>query len=303
MRWPLPILIACATIVPLLAYSDTIILSDGKIARGELAGTVGGYISILVEDSNNHAELRYPIELVERIEFSDSIDRQSSADGFSSRHPKQSITQLEELALNRLPYLEMLEPEDESVFTLLLESYILSGKAEDALERAKLWLQKLRSDAAKLRALELQIIAAWKLGRANESAYYSEQWIDAGHSSQSTALPWVSLANLALIDEEYERALWLALHPIVFSPPSRPHYLEESYAIGIISAIKLGDAKQAQQLKTEMQAQSLSLPADSHWSVLLAQAESQSEDEPATEQRIKQALSSGGTVYNLVGKP
>ena len=303
MKWPLFILRAFAATLPLLVYSDTIILSDGKILHGELAGTVGGYLSIVVEDSSNQAELRYRIELVERIDFSDSISRQDSIDGFSNRHPRQSIALLEELALKRLPYLEILGPEDAFVFTLLLESYILSGREEDALERAKLWLQKLPSEEAKLRIRELQMIAAWKLDRASDSAYYGRQWINAGYSCQNTALPWVSLANIALKEEDYETALWLALNPIVFSPPSKPSYLEDAYAIAIISAFKVGDGTQAHQLKTEMHAQRLTLPQNSRWSVLIAEAESQSQDGSVTAQSANQTYWNTDTVYKLTGKP
>ena len=99
MNWLLFVLRAFADTIPLFAYSDTIKLSDGKIVHGELAGTVGGYISIIVEDSSNHAELRYRVELVERIEFSDSIDRQDAINGFSKRHPRQSTALLEKLVL------------------------------------------------------------------------------------------------------------------------------------------------------------------------------------------------------------
>ena len=133
MNWLLFVLRAFAVTIPLFAHADTIKLGDGKTVHGELAGTVGDYISIIVEDSSNHAELRYRVELVERIEFSDSIDRQDAINGFSKRHPIQTTALLEKLALKRLPYLEILGSEDESVFTLLLESYILSAREEDSL--------------------------------------------------------------------------------------------------------------------------------------------------------------------------
>ena len=303
MNWLLFVLRAFAVTIPFFAHADTIKLGDGKIVHGELAGTVGGYISIIVEDSSNHAELRYRVELVERIEFSDSIDRQDAINGFSKRHPIQTTALLEKLALKRLPYLEILGSEDESVFTLLLESYILSAREEDSLERAKLWLQKLPSDEAKFRIQELQIIAAWKLNRVSESAYYSKQWIEAGHSSQKTALPWVSLANVALTEGDHETALWLALNPIVFSPPSKPSYLEEAYAIAIISALKLGDRTQAYQLKTEMQRRRFIIPTNSRWTVLIAEAESKSQDGSETDQRAIQKVWKPDPVYKLAGEP
>ncbi len=288
---------------PALAQSDRIVLASGKIVHGELAGIVGGYLSIIVQNSSNQAELRYRKDNIERIDFSDSLQRQDAIDRFSSRHPRQSAAMLEELALKRMPYLELLGPEDETVFTKLLESYILSRREEDALERSKLWLQKLPSGNAKLRTEEIQIQAAWKLDRASEAAYYSQRWIESGHSSKKTALPWVSLANAALIVEDYETALWTALNPIVFSPPSRPAYLEDAYAIAIISAINIGDPELAQQLKSELPNQRLSPPANSRWSKLIANAESRLEDDLESEKEASPNQRSVDTVFKLVGKP
>ena len=292
-----------AVIVPLSVSADTIELSDGRIFHGGLAGSVGGYLSIIVGDSNNQAELRYRLDEIERIEFSDSISRQDAIDGFSKRHPSESTALLENLALKRLPYLELLSPEDESIFTYLLESYILTGRAVDALERAKLWLSKLPSSEAKLRGQELQIIAAWNLDRPSESAYYGRQWIEAGQSCQTSALPWVTLANIALIEDDYETALWIALNPIVFSPPSRPPYLEEAYAIAIISAFKTGERALAHQLKSEMRDLEFVLPKNFRWSAPLADADRQSEDGSRTENRSNQFKRNANPIFKLIGKP
>ena len=70
---------------PALAQSDRIVLASGKIVHGELAGIVGGYLSIIVQNSSNQAELRYRKDNIERIDFSDSLQRQDAIDRFSSR--------------------------------------------------------------------------------------------------------------------------------------------------------------------------------------------------------------------------
>lgn len=294
---------AIAAIAPALLYSDTIELSDGRMAHGELAGSVGGYISIIVGNSSDQAELRYRLDTIERIQFSDSTSRLFAIDGFAKRDPRESTALLEDLALKRLPYLELLSPEDETVFTHLLESYILSGREIDALERAKLWLHKLPSNDAKHRTQELQMIAAWQLNRPSETAYYGKQWIEAGLSCQNTALPWVALANLAVIEEDYETALWVALNPIVFSLPSRPPYLEEAYAIAIISAFKTGERGLAHQLGSEMRDLKFVFPKNSRWPGLIAEADSQSQDLPATENLSSQSHWSTDSVFKVVGKP
>lgn len=294
---------ALAVIVPLVVSADTIELSDGRIVHGELAGSVGGYLSIIIGGPNTQAELRYRLGDIERIEFSDSITRQDAIDGFSKRHPTESTAMLENLALKRLPYLESLHPKDEAIFTYLLESYILSGREVDALERAKLWLNKLPSSEAKLRVQELQIIAAWNLDRPSEAAYYGRQWIEAGQSCQISALPWVTLANIAFIEEDYETALWIALNPIVFSPPLRPPYLEEAYAIAIISAFKTGETALARQLKSEMRDLEFALPKNFRWAVPMNEAEGQSQDESGTVNRPTQFERNVDPIFKVIGKP
>jgi len=294
---------ALAVIVPLVVSADTIELSDGRIVHGELAGSVGGYLSIIVGGPNTQAELRYRLGDIERIKFSDSTSRQDAIDGFSKRHPSESTAMLENLALKRLPYLESLHPKDEAIFTYLLESYILSGREVDALERAKLWLNKLPSSEAKLRVQELQIIAAWNLDRPSEAAYYGRHWIEAGQSCQTSALPWVTLANIAFIEEDYETALWIALNPIVFSPPSRPPYLEEAYAIAIISAFKTGETALARQLKSEMRDLEFVLHKNFRWARPMTDAEGQSQDESGTENRPTQFERNVDPIFKVIGKP
>ena len=292
------ILRAFAATIPLFAYSDTIILSDGKTVHGELAGTIGGYLSIIVEDSSNHAELRYRVELVERIEFSDSIDRQDTIDGFSKRHPIQSTALLEELALKRLPYLEILGSEDEPIFTLLLESYILSGRKRMPL-RGEAWLQKLlrRGEASPTRTPDCRRLET----KPRES-------VTTEDSGSMQAIPPKDRFAMGFVSQHRpcrrgSRNALVTLNPIVFSTPSRPSFLEDAYAIAIISAFKLGDETQAHQLKTAMQKRRFTLPANSRWPVLVAEAESQSQDGSATDQRAFQNVWKTDPVYKLAGKP
>jgi len=253
--------------------ADMIELASGKTVKGTLAGRQSIYVSLNLSEGASEAVVRLKPSEINRIHFSDSSERDEFLNRYSASDPYQATVLLERLVRNRLPYMDLLSRSDELLFTMLLESYIQSGRAEVALDRAKLWRTKLRSKDIIDQIEELQIMAATNTGDLDEASFYSKRWIDSGKSARETALPWNTLAEDALAQGAYESALWLSLNPIVFTHPHNPRFLANAYEIAIFSAYQLQEFNYARQLHSEMMLRNLTWPIESERADVLVKLE------------------------------
>ncbi len=290
---PLAIALLFAT-ASLSGQRDTVELTNGKTHSGVLSGRVAAFVALRIKDGPGEIELRFAPDEIARIQFSDS----------PTQERPQSLSTLERLVRVRLPYIELLEPTDESLFPRLVESLIDSNRPQDALDRAKLWRTKLRSPAQISKIEELQIVASWNLGSLEESAFYSKRWIDAGKTARETALPWVVLAEMALLEERDEDALWLSLNPIEFSYPDAPRFLDRAYEVAITSAHQLGRSRLSRQLYADMRDRNLHWPIESKRSHIVAEISSMNDANADTpESPIASSESNSRSVNRITGSP
>ncbi len=273
MKQLVSIMILIAGLMTALPASDSIELTNGKTLSGNLAGRQSIYVVLSLSEGQSEVEMRLKPDEIKRILFSDSTSKEEAIDQYPTSDPFQATTLLEKLARKRLPYMDLLSHSDELLFAMLLESYIQSGRADDALDRAKLWRTKLKSTEIVDQIDELQIIAAKNAGHLDEAIFYSKRWIDSGKPARETALPWSTLAEKSLNEGEIEEALWLALNPIVFTHPNTPRFLENAYEIAVFSAYQLDDLDYALQLYTDMKLRKLSWPIDSERANILTKLE------------------------------
>ena len=253
--------------------TDSIELANGKTVHGVLSGRQSTYVALTISEGQSKAEIRLNPDEIVCIHFSDSDQKYEAIKQYPASDPYQTTILLESLVRKRLPYLELLSHSDETLFAMLLESYIQSGRASDALDRAKLWRTKLRENEVIDQLDELQIVAAKNVGELDEAVFYSKRWIDSGKSASRTALPWCVLAEKSLREGQTEDALWLALNPIVFTNPNTPRFIESAYEIAVFSAYQLNNYKYALQLYTDMKLRKLNWPIDSDKADILTKLE------------------------------
>ena len=253
--------------------SDSIELANGKTIHGVLSGRQSIYVALTISEGQSEAEIRLNPSDIIGILFSDSSLKDEVMKQYPASDPYQTTILLESLVRKRLPYLDLLSPSDETLFAMLLESYIQSGRASDALDRAKLWRTKLRANEVIDQLDELQIVAAKNIGNLEEAVFYSKRWIDSGKSAVQTTLPWCILAEKSLNEGQIEDALWLALNSIVFTHPNAPRFIETAYEIAVFSAYQLNEFEYALQLYTDMKLRKLNWPIDSDKADILTKLE------------------------------
>ncbi len=290
-----------------LADRDIVELVDGQERVGSLNGRSGPFVSLIVMEGRSSAELRIHPDEIRLIRFSDTADRQVAIEQYATSDPYQSTSILERLVRAREPYIGLLSESEEILFAMLVESYIGSGRIADALDWAKLWRVKLKSAEAIRRIEELQILGAWSLGDAEEAAFYSRRWLDRANSAKETALPWATLAEVAIEEGNVEHALWLALNPIVFSFPDNPRFLDRAYETAIFAATQLDRQRFAAQLYSDMKDRNLSWPIDMKRSAFLSQFNSnsglESMDPEQETRQLNRSLNESPRLRHVEGAP
>ncbi len=284
--------------------TDSVELANGKTVHGVLSGRQANYVVLSILEGQSEAELRISPDEIVSILFSDSALKDEAIRKYPASDPYQTTILLENLVRKRLPYLDLLSHSDETLLTMLLESYIHSGRASDALDRAKLWRTRLRAKEVIDQIDELQIVAAKNVGDLDEAAFYSKRWVDSGKSASQTALPWCILAEKSLNDDNFEDALWLALNPIVFTHPNAPRFIESAYEIAVFSAYQLNDYEYALKLYTDMRIRNLNWPIDSDKADILNQLENRETKQSSNHSPVESSSSDASNdLIKVVGTP
>lgn len=304
MRSIVPVFTLITSLATQLSATDLIELTNGKTIRGELSGRQSVYVTVVISEGQSEAELRLKPDEIVSILFSDSSSKDEAVNGYSTNDPYQTTILLETLVRKRLPYMDLLSHSDETLFAMLLESYIQSGRAVDALDRAKLWRNKLRAKDVIDQIEELQIIAAKDTGDLDEAIFYSKRWIESGKSARKTALPWSTLAEESLNEGRIENALWIALNPIVFTHPNTPRFIENAYEIAVFAAYQLDDFDYALQLYTDMKLRKLNWPIDSEKAAILTKLENLQAARSSGSSQKKYTTSNPSTdLLKVIGAP
>lgn len=286
------------------SLADTIELVNGSLLKGELVGRSEGYVAIARIEGRSAIERRVQVEEIVSLDFSDAFSMQEAINAARSGSPSRALSLLEPLVKRRSAYIDLIGPSDQSLFALALEAYAQSGRENDCLEQAKLWLPKITHSDTREEIELLQIEAAWQIDRREEAAFYANRWIESGKSAQNNALAWRILAANALDAGDPEQALWIALNPIVFSRPKRPHYLDRSYEIAIVAARQLGHKDYAKNLLSEMRSRELPWPIDSKWASVAQELEmTDSSSTLHSPSNSKPASETSGGLSKLVGHP
>jgi hypothetical protein len=109
---------------------------------------------------------------------------------------------------------------------------------------------------------DLVLLGHYHLPLKADTRQLAEAWVAEWERYAESALGWYVLGQMALDDGRVGEALDYALCPIVFSSQFRMDYLEYCYALAIVAALRLEDARQAEVLLDEMKARGLLWPDD-----------------------------------------
>jgi len=287
------------------AFADRLELDDGRRFEGTLLGTRAGYVAIEVVREGARAELRFPRAAVERLVFSDETERDRALHLLRQGQSGPALVALEPMARKRAALLGLLQRPDEAALAATLDALHQEGFFAEALDRSKRWLPRFQWQEHADRALEIQMLASWRLDRPADAAYFARQWIDRGRPAAASAAAWRLLARLALDDGDPERAYWIALQPAVFAANPATPQLSRCYVLAIEASRRLDRPRRGRALFLEMRQRGIAWPAEApfpearFWAGALAEAE----PPPPRVRREPRPGSSYATPHRLLGKP
>ena len=252
------------------SFADQLLTKNGHTFEGELIGMKGGYISLQESKSGSTslAIRRFTLEETIRIIFSDADKFREASEIYDNGHLAKAIPLFESLAFRRLPFLGILSPNDEQVFSDLLLCYSLTGLYEKCLNRHKLWHRKFVHRTSMEDSSIAAMRASWEAGLKDEAALFARRWMEDGNSSTRSAIAWRILAELESEKENHEQALWISLQPIAFADRNSPDQLDVCYEIARVAATKIGDPTLSETLARDMMPRGFlpknAIPAISH---------------------------------------
>ncbi|BET65660.1 hypothetical protein ASA1KI_05780 [Opitutales bacterium ASA1] len=169
---------------------------------------------------------------------------------------------LDALGRQRVRYLPFLDEAQRRPVVTLVEAHEQVGDPHAAIGFARR-LETVELSARERNRLRDAVLRAHaRLDHGAELVRLAEAWCAEADPDGPSALGWSILARHALVTGEPERALWVALQPIVFSDHRPKTALDVCYAVAVAASDALADAPHARTLAAEMRLRGLAWPHD-----------------------------------------
>ena len=235
---------------------------SGRHFEGQLERTSPTTVSITVKAGEG--EVVYTVERQDILEITfpgESIELQIEErlleEDFSGALPF-----LEALYKQRSAYLDLLDGEEVARFLPLALAYRMVGRPAEAIAVSNHLHTLSKSGEFDKDLTEIVLLSQYDLRPVEESARLALGWIQKAPRYHSSALGWWILAKISFAKGDFRSALWISLHPVVFSSHLPMNYLAECYALSIASAVSLDRSDEALKLYQEMTERGLAWPQD-----------------------------------------
>ena len=247
---------------PGLWANDTqlLVLSNGKEIKGYASGLEEGRLLFKDQRSPSSISYSFAVDEVHHLRFSEATRRLQIQSHIAQQQYQSAYDLLSPLYQQQSPYFAFMAKQDIQYFQNYVEAayhtkhfYTAAGVAAKVLDylNSKVYQQQLR---------ELELLAHLNLPLKPKIFELATQWLDHNPSHGDSALGWYVLSILAYSNQEFEKALSLALEPISQSTFLPMKYLGHCYAIATKAAENLQYHKECQILLSEMSQRKINWP-------------------------------------------
>ena len=243
-----------------LESQATIATRSGRVYRGWLDGYRNQHVRLRVPADQGEAIYQFPIEEIRSLVFPGTPEAEQALAVLESDPAANVLGVLEETWSERIAYLPALDRPNRSPLLAFAEALLRDGHPLEAIARGRR-LKGIGLDAKERERMDAVVIEGHEqAGLFDEASVLAEGWCRGHEASGSSVLGWVVLARQALRQEEWEEALWLALHPIAFGHDATVAELDVCYGAAIAADLQLENAEQAVVLFNEMQERGIPWP-------------------------------------------
>ncbi len=231
----------------------------GSIFRGRLDGVHEGRLHLRRATDGGEVGRSFAREEIERLALPGAAVEAQALELLDRSRAPEALPLLEALFRQRVRYLAFLDAGQLRPLLSLVEA-AAEGAPEKIVGYANALLPHTTGPEARARLLDARLAAHARLGVAEETRRLAEAWCAEVGREPRSALGWSVLARLAYEAGDLERALWIALQPVVFSTHEPTPQLETCYAVAIAAARRLGDTAAADRLDAELHDRGLAWP-------------------------------------------
>ena len=156
---------------------DSVELLDGETHQGQLNGMIAGYVLLSQTSGQGSIERRFSPDKIKHLHFSDTSIKSEAFQLLSNEQFDAATSLYEGLVWKRLPYLGILEPDDEQFIADLIHCYLMTGRSTEASERIRLWTPRINDPNIIADLEESAMLAAWNSKNVTTAILLAQKWI------------------------------------------------------------------------------------------------------------------------------
>ncbi len=226
--------------------------SSGRMYAGTLKRISKSQISLTTRVDEGEVTYRFHREDISTLKFPGQTFEIVALDLLRERRTDKALEILETLYTHRSPYFEFMKKEDVLFFLRLVDGYEESDQHISTIAVARRLLEFSPNDKVAAKLESSILLAFFHLDMEEEALALAHAWIARSPIYHSSSLGWWIASQIALERSQFEKALHLSLHPIVFSGPLAVSYLENCYSVAIAASKALQKDEKAACLLHEM---------------------------------------------------
>jgi hypothetical protein len=243
-----------------LEWQATIVTQSGRVYRGWLDGYRSQRVRLRVPADEGEAIYQFSVDEIRTLVFPDFQEADDALAALETDPSADVLSVLEETWSERIAYLPALDRPNRIPLLVYAEALLKDGHPLEAIARGRR-LKGIALDTDERERMDAVVILGHEqAGLLEEASVLAEIWCREHEASGSSVLGWVVLARQALRQEEWDEAIWLALHPIAFGHDATVSNLDMCYGAAIAANLNLENAEQAVVLFNEMRERGIQWP-------------------------------------------
>jgi hypothetical protein len=224
----------------LAAEPASVTTPAGRTFRGLLDGWRDGRLYLRAARDGGEVGYSFTPAEIARLELPGAELQDRALDQWERGEAAAALPWLDALTRQRLRYLPVLDESQRRPLIACVTAQLRAGVPLLALGYAEQVLPVAQGAGERAALLDARLLATMSLGLKAEVGRLAQAWcMEAGTPGRS-ALGWSVLSRLAFEEGDADRALWLALQPIVLAGQPPAEHLDRCYTLAVCAAHRLG---------------------------------------------------------------
>lgn len=235
----------------------SVYLRGGQEFRGMIIGSNEEGVALSILQDAGEISIKFPTARIETISFPGEEAFQLAAESVAREDWFEAMRIYDHLFLQRSPYFRFLPPENVRLLHPVVDTSLRAGDPARAIARAEHLARHLEDPAFQEHLADQRLLGFYRIGLLYRAEALAGEWVERRGPFGDSALGWHILASIRFRDGEWEEALWLALHPLVYRGALETGWNHQNLVLAIATAHLMGDEPQRDHLISDLFEQNL----------------------------------------------